>query len=337
VVLRAVEAALRSQGLSGRGILIAASGGLDSTVLFHALKACSQRWALKLWLGHVNHGLRGAESEADQGFVEALGAEHGIPVLVRRVDPGALRQAGPSRTRPSPEEAARTLRRAALVALAEAGGADCIATAHHADDQAETVLLRLLRGTGPDGLGGMAERSGDGRIVRPLLRVPRAEIHGFALAEGLVWREDASNASPVHARNRLRHRWLPGLRDDFNPQLLRAIGDLAEAQRRDAEWIASEVDRALAERTSLAAGELRLARDGWSELPEALARRVVARALANLGSGRDVSRVQLERVLGFLRTGRPGTHIELPGGLALHCARDAFRLTRGGVRDTPSC
>ena len=333
MVLRAVGAALRSHGLAGRGILIAASGGLDSTALVHALQASSQRWALKLWLGHVNHGLRGGESDADQAFVEALGAERGIPVLVRRVAPGALRERGPSRTRPSPEEAARTLRREALFALADACGADCVATAHHADDQAETVLLRLLRGTGPDGLAGMAERSADGRLVRPLLRVPRAELHAFALAEGLAWREDASNASPVHARNRLRHRWLPGLRDDFNPRLLRAIGDLAEAQRRDAEWIGSEVDRALAERISLAAGELQLVRDGWSELPEALARRVVARALANFGSRRDVSRVQLERMLGFLRTGRPGTRIELPGGLVLRCARGAFRLTRGGVRD----
>ena len=326
MVLRAVGRVLRSLSVSGRSVLVAVSGGLDSTTLLHALARLSGRHGLKLWIGHVNHGLRGAESEGDQHFVEELGRAQAIPVLTRRVDPEALRGQGSSRIRLTTQEAARSLRRGALFEMAASSGANIIATAHHADDQMETVLLRLLRGTGPDGLGGMALLSPDGRFVRPLLQVPRAAIDAFARSEGLAWREDSSNACHAYARNRLRERWVPALRDDFNPALLRAIVDLAEAQRTDAHWIQSAVDRELEARVRATAEGLQLARAGWGELHDALARRLAARLLAHCGTGRDVRRVHLLRMLDFLRGGRPGTRIELPGGLVLRCEREAFFL-----------
>ncbi len=337
MVLRAVGLALRSLGLSGQAVLVAVSGGLDSTTLLHTLARLSGRHGLKLRIGHVNHGLRGAESEGDQRFVEELGAAHGIPVFSRRVDPNSLRTKPSSRLRPTLQEAARSLRREALLEMAASSGAEVVATAHHADDQAETVLLRLLRGTGPDGLGGMSPRSQDRRFVRPLLEVPRAEIEVFARAERLSWREDSSNSSDAYARNRLRARWVPGLREDFNPALLRAIVDLAEAQRTDAEWIQWAVERELGARVRATTGGLRLARSGWSELHDALARRLVARLLTNCGTGRDVRRVHLMRMLHFLRGGRTGTRIELPGGLVLRCEREAFWLGPREVHENRAC
>src|SRR3990172_5305831 len=161
--------------------------------------------------------------DAGEAAGGAPAAPLGVPARAVRVDPRAARAAGPSRDRPTLQEAARELRYAALQRMAEEAGAGCIATAHTADDQAETVLLRLLRGTGPDGLAGIPERSRDGRIVRPLLRVWRAELAAFASAQGLVWREDASNAKPDYTRNRLRLHWLPGLASQFNPPLLTAL------------------------------------------------------------------------------------------------------------------
>jgi tRNA(Ile)-lysidine synthase len=334
MLVREVVAAVGRLGLAGRGVLVAVSGGLDSTALLHAIHLLSERHRLNLSIGHVNHGLRGDESEADETAVRGLGAALGRPVRVARVDPGALREGLSSRERPTLQEAARTLRYRALAELAEQTGASRIATAHTADDQAETVLLRLMRGTSPDGLGGIPERSPDGRIVRPLLRVSRDQIERFARAQRLHWREDSSNRRVEYARNRLRRHWLPGLAGDFNPRLLRAIGGLAEAQREDAEWIATLVEREAASRFAMDGRWLQIEAKDWSELPEALARRLARWALVRCGEGRAVSRVHLERMLSFLRSGRPGTRIELPGRLCLE--RDARGFRIGPVTREPA-
>lgn len=326
MLLRELSAALGRLGLRDRGLLVAVSGGVDSTALAHALHQKAEEFGLKLSIGHVNHGLRGEQSEADEAAVRRLGAELGLPTAAARIEPESLRRGRSSRERPTLQEAARTLRYGALRRLADASGCAWIATAHTADDQAETVLLRLLRGSGPDGLGGIPERSPDGRIVRPLLRVPRAEVEAFARQRSLAWREDASNRRLEYARNRLRQRWLPGLTRDFNPRLLRAIGDLAEAQRRDSEWIASRVELEEAKRITRDGAWLRIDVRGWDALPAALARRLARSALRRCGVGRDVSRVHLERVLAFLGRARSGSHIELPGGVQLLCSRDGYRL-----------
>jgi len=324
--LPVLRGAIARLGLRGRGVLVAVSGGLDSVALACALRELSQGYRLRLSIGHVNHGLRGAESEADQAFVEALGRTLGLPVLGERVEPERLRAVGPSRDRPTHQEAARALRYAALARMAGVAGAEHVATAHTADDQAETLLLRLLRGCGPDGLAGIPERSPDGRIVRPLLAVSRAELARFAAARGLAWREDASNASPRYARNRLRRDWLPGLAQAFNPRLLNALAGLAEAQRRDSEWIAAVVAAEAEARFSVVEGWLRIDADGWGDLSESLSRRLARRALASAGAARLVTRRHLERFDALLRAGRPGRAIELPGPLRLVRGRTAARL-----------
>jgi tRNA(Ile)-lysidine synthase len=325
MLTRALALALRRLELRGRSILVAVSGGIDSVTLAHGLQEASQRSALKLSLGHVNHGLRGAESDADQAAVEALGSQLGLAVRAQRVDPRAARRAGPSRDRPSLQESARTLRYAALARMASDAGADCVATAHNADDQAETVLLRILRGSGPDGLAGIPERSPDGRVVRPLLGVSRAEIERFAAARGLCWREDASNASPRYARNRLRREWLPGLAKAFNPRLLRALTGLAEAQRRDSEWLEAAVRAEAAERFTMDGEWLRIDLAGWRQLPESLSLRLARRALRDSGAGRLAARVHLVRMDALLRSSARRV-IELPGDLRLHAGRGEARI-----------
>jgi tRNA(Ile)-lysidine synthase len=312
--------------LEGRSLLVAVSGGIDSTALAYALLEIAGRMRLKLVIAHVNHGLRGEESEADQEAVCALADRLGLPLLQRRIHPEELRSGGSSRARPTLQEAARTLRYQALLEMAAEADCPHLATAHNADDQAETVLLRLMRGCGPDGLGGIPARSPDGVVVRPLLRVTRREIDSYAAEQGFTWREDQSNSKCDYARNRLRLRWLPGLVEDFNPQLLRAIGDLAEAQRRDSEWIAELVEREAAVRFFPEAGGLQIRVEGWDLLPEALARRLARWGLRECGGARDVSRVHLERMLKFLCSGRTGSHIELPGNLRLVRDRGGFWL-----------
>jgi tRNA(Ile)-lysidine synthase len=281
---------------------------------------------LKLLIGHVNHGLRGSESEADQVAVEALAEQLDLELEVTRLAPAGLRGGLPSRDRPTLQEAARELRYGWLLDVAERRAVAHVVTAHTLDDQAETVLLRLLRGTGPDGLGGIPERSRGGRLVRPLLRVSRGAIEQFAAERRLCWREDASNAQLDYTRNRLRHRWLPGLVEEFNPRLLRAIGNLAEAQRRDSEWIKAEVEREAAARFTEEGPWLVIDGKDWGVIHEALARRLARLALERCGSGRLVSRAHLERVQRFLAAGAPGRTIELPGGLTLRRDSRGFRM-----------
>jgi len=335
VLIRTLAERLDVLGVYDRRLAVAVSGGLDSCALLHALARLAGERRLVLAVCHVNHHLRGEASDADQVFVAALAERLGLPFQVRDVWPERLRATGSSRERPSPEEAARRLRHEALDAMAEAFGADAIVLAHHADDQAETVLLRLLRGTGPGGLAGIRERSRDGRRLRPLLRVARAEVEAWARAEGLAWREDASNDDRRFARNRLRADWLPGLRDAFNPQLLRAIGDLADAQRCESDWIDELVEGEAGDwLENEGEDRIHLRGAGWQTLPEALARRLVLRAWAGLGGSRAVSRVHIERILEFLRNRAPSehagaTHSEAAGGTDVLELPDGIRLGAG--------
>jgi tRNA(Ile)-lysidine synthase len=338
MLIRETKRAVDALGLSGRSVLVAVSGGLDSNALAHALLEITREKCLKVSIGHVNHGLRGDESEADEQAVFELADHLGVPAFSRRVDPAQLRVGRSSRERPTLQEAARALRYPALREMAAEGGCQHIATAHNANDQAETVLLRLFRGSGPDGLGGIPERSSDGVVVRPLLRVGRTEIEAYAVQRGFSWREDRSNGSVAYARNRLRLRWLPGLAADFNEQLLMAVGNLAEAQRRDSEWIGALVEREAAMRFTPKGCWLRTRAEDWDELPDALARRLARWGLRRCGGERDVTRTHLERMLAFLRTARSGAQLELPGGTRLERDREGFRLGpiepagRGGCR-----
>jgi len=329
MVVREVRDAIRRLGGEGRSILVAVSGGIDSVSLVYALLGVKEELKLELSIGHVNHHLRGEESEGDERAVLELARATGLPARVEHVDPATLRLGRSSRDRPTLQEAARDLRYGALYQIAEKLGCQHIATAHNADDQAETVLLRLFRGTGPDGLAGIPERSPDGRILRPLLGVERSEIESFVGEEGFSWREDTSNVSDAYARNRLRRHWLPGLVRDFNPRLLRAIGGLAEAQQQDAEWIASLVEREAMARFSTEGDWLRIDEKDWESLPDALSLRLARSALERCGAARHTSRVHLNRMVDFLRNARPRTFIELPGDLRLSrtSAPDAgFRL-----------
>lgn len=315
--------------MAGRRVLVAASGGIDSTVLLDVLARLRRGAPKGLAVGHVHHGLRGEGAEADAAHVRALAEARSLAFHLRHVAPGALREGGTSQSRPTLQEAARRLRYDALGEMAEEAGCDLIATAHTLDDQAETVVMRLFRGAGPESLGGIPERSPDGRIVRPLLGVSRAEIERAAAGRGLHWREDPSNRDPAYARGRLRSAGWAGIAASLNPNWLRAVADLAEVQRRDIAWIETVVEAEAAVRFSRPRGEggpLRISAEGWTGIAEGLGRRLARHALRAVGGGRDVTRVHVLRILDALRTARPGTRIELPGGRRLRRDADAFWL-----------
>ena len=216
---------LRALGESGtvrRGdaLLLAVSGGADSTALLLALHALREELALSLRVLHVHHGLRGEAAERDADFVRALAARYELPFELVRVD---VRRAA-REERQSLEEAGRELRYRALFAAAERWEKECggrvkIATAHTEDDAAETVLLQLARGSGLKGAAGIPAIRG--RLVRPLLEVSRAEVEAYLGRRGQNFVEDESNATDSFARNRLRRDILPRFRTDINSEAVR--------------------------------------------------------------------------------------------------------------------
>jgi tRNA(Ile)-lysidine synthase len=230
---RRVSAFVRAQGLwnDGARLLLAVSGGVDSIAMLHLLATeIGPAMRLRLAVAHVNHSLR-AEAGEDAVFVAARAADYGLPSVTRTVDvPARVAETGES-----VEEAARELRYAALREMAAETGSDIIATAHTADDQAETVLMRVLRGAGLTGLSGIPPQRGN--IVRPLLPLWRAEIEAYVAAHALPFHVDATNLSTEFFRNRIRHELLPLLERDYAPRLRERLARLAEMARVDADYL----------------------------------------------------------------------------------------------------
>ncbi len=258
---------------AGDGVAVAVSGGADSLALLHALRALAGPRGWRLAVVTVDHGLRPG-SAADAAFVADHAKALGLPALVRTLGPADLaphRQAGP-------EGAARAARYGALWPAADELGCAWLATGHTLDDQAETVLLQLLRGAGPDGLAGMAVRSG--RLLRPLLRARRAETRACCAAIGLAWREDPTNAGDGPLRNRVRQQLLP-LLEELRPGATQALARTAALAADERAWLDPVVAEALA--ATGGAGTARLDAEALAALPVALARRVVREAAGQAG------------------------------------------------------
>jgi tRNA(Ile)-lysidine synthase len=219
--------------LSGEAkVVIGVSGGADSVALlraFHELGICCT-------VAHVNHRLRGEDSDADEQFVRDLAGNLGFPVSVKSVDVKGLAE----RTGQSVEMAARQARHEFFAGF----GPSTIALAHHADDQVETFFLKLARGAGAEGLGGMAyaQRIGPLRLIRPMLGIPRAEIIDWLKGHGFDWREDASNSDETYLRNRVRHTVLPMLEKELNPEIRDAVLRTMEILRDENAWMAEQLE-----------------------------------------------------------------------------------------------
>lgn len=213
----------------GERIMVAVSGGADSVALLHLLRGLSPILRLELMVVHLDHGLRGGVSRDDARWVEALSERLNIPCISGRRDLAEeMEEDGRS-----PEEAARIARYAFFAEVSERTGITTIALGHHADDQAETVLMKLLRGCSPAGLGGMRvfRREGDLRIVRPLLAVRRWELRKFLASAEESFREDISNQDHRFLRNRIRHELIPLLEGEYNPRVKEVLIHLSEMER----------------------------------------------------------------------------------------------------------
>ncbi|MBU1692361.1 MAG: tRNA lysidine(34) synthetase TilS, partial [Verrucomicrobia bacterium] len=313
-MLQTLQRTMRRHDLVAPGahLLLAVSGGADSTAMAVALAALQKRYRLKLTLAHLHHGLRGADADGDARFVRRLARNVKADVVMGKADVRRRARRGGV----SLEMAAREARYDFLDRAARRVGAGYIATAHTADDQAETVLLRLTRGAGPQGLAGIpyrAERRGL-VIIRPLLDVTRRQVEAFLRRQGVAWREDATNRDPAFLRNRVRHEVLPVLARQLNPRVREALCRLAVIAGEENRWMEQEAGRLLdgcrgeGSRLMLKESEL-----GSSPVP--LVRRALRRWLAEIGVPSEALDFEaVERVRALAAGSRGGRSVPLAGG-----------------------
>ena len=232
----------RSLFRPGQRVCVAVSGGADSVALLRVLAKASAEMGVVLSAVHIHHGIRGVESDVDAAFVRELAARMSLPVQIVHVD--APTHAATEKI--SLETAARNLRYKIFRQILGEGQADLLTTAHTLDDQAETVVMKLLRGAWTEGLSGIhpVHKEDAGKIVRPLLSTPRVEIERYLNALSQLWREDASNRDRAHTRNRVRHDLLPTLRD-YNPKISEQLARMATLARDEEAYWSAELARIL--------------------------------------------------------------------------------------------
>ncbi len=343
----------------GDRVCVAASGGADSTALLRTLLARREELGIVLSVVHVEHGLRGQASDEDAVFVRALAEQFDLACEAVRVD---TRQRM-SEHKESVETAARALRYQAFRDVLATGKADKVATAHTLNDQAETVLMKLLRGAWTEGLSGihpeLRMESGGGKAgdnghtrgnvcVRPFLRVRRTQIEDYLREIGQPWRQDASNDSLAHTRNRIRHELLPHLRE-FNPQIDSILAHMADNARSEEQHWQAELDRLLpllllpgkptrgggrSVSTSNGPAELAIETARLLELDPGLLRRVLRAAAEQAGATLDFDAT--ERLLAFAM---PDAHssakrvrLELSGGISVERSARELRFGRSSVK-----
>ena len=285
-------------------ILLGLSGGADSVALTHALRTVAHSLGFRLAAAHLNHRLRGTESDRDERFVRDMCCRLELELVVERTD-------GLGLDTPNLEERARELRHSFLNRTADRLGASHIALAHHAGDQAETVLMRLLRGAGMAGLGAMAE-AGPGRLIRPLLGVSRATLLAYLEAIGARFVTDSTNLSTTPQRNRVRNELLPMLEREYAPGLRDRLSELSSEFRSAHDFLTSLARDELRARLE-AGGAIEIG--GFEKLHPALAALLIREFVHDrIGNLRRIERAHVDAMRRLCVAGPPNGAFKLPGG-----------------------
>jgi tRNA(Ile)-lysidine synthase len=296
-LLEKVKTHIDQEKLFDRGdaIVVAVSGGPDSVALLHILFLLSERYGWKLSVAHVNHQFRGEESDAEAIFVANLAKQWGLPCEIGKIDvPAYIHE-----TSLNGQAAAREKRYEFLHAVADQYSAQRIALAHHADDQAETLLMRLIRGTGPSGLTGIPERRREKKVelIRPFLRIYKSEIENHCLQYELAYCQDSSNELRKYFRNQVRLDIIPMLRS-YNEQLPESLNRLADLMQAEDAFMEKAAKGSFDELVTWDSGDIRFSRQDFACLHVALQRRMIKLILSYLALGVeniDFARIELLR------------------------------------------
>ncbi len=310
----------------GDSAIVSVSGGVDSMVLLDLMVRLSKSKRLGLAAAHVNHGLRGRESKRDESLVRDAANAYGIECFVRELRP---------RTGANVQDAARELRLKFLMKLARQRGSGVVCLGHNLNDQAETVIMHLMRGAGLAGLSGMsplAVREGI-RLARPIIFAPRGEIERYARERSIGYREDSTNAKLLYRRNEIRHRLMPLLRE-LNPRVEEGLSLMASRLREDEEALEAVAEASLHEASIIShANDVVLERGAYCSLPVAIRKRLIMIAYERLaGSAADLNSDQLARIDGIAMSTKASGEYRLKAPLKFSRRGERLTITRAGPR-----
>lgn len=311
-------------------LIVAVSGGCDSVALLHLLSNLRGALAVELHVASLDHGLRGGAGRGDLDFVGELAAKWGLPHTLGQVDVPQLSQAWGMGI----EEAARRARYDFLAQVARQEGCQCVVVGHHADDQAETILMNIVRGSGLRGLGGMRLVSPLPnhprlKLIRPLLSVNRAELQLYCSERKLSFRQDESNWDTSYGRNFLRHEIMDRL-SRLNPAVVSALNRLAESAATDDDFISSQLESVAKVALRSWVGGCSISRPLFQEAHPALQRRLLRRAFHQLAAGESLKHELTLDLVDFCQTARTGASRDIGASLELRIVYDDILVQRKG-------
>ncbi|MFZ5987987.1 MAG: tRNA lysidine(34) synthetase TilS [Bacillota bacterium] len=296
---------------NGDSILAGVSGGPDSVCLLHILSSLREDMNIKVFAVHVNHMLRGAESDEDEKYVKDLCAKLSIPLKTEHID---IKKSAKERGL-SLEEAGREERYRLFGSMADNIGADKIAVAHNKNDQAETILMNIIRGTGLDGLKGMDYIRG--RIIRPLLDIKREEIENYCNVHRLNPRIDSSNLETVYTRNKIRLEVIPYINKLFDADIVHSISKMSELIKSDSDFIEQNMEELYNKAVKkIDDGEITLNLSVLSRYHMAAKRRVIRNSIKEVkGNIKGIENIHIENINDLIEGGKVGSELHLPGGI----------------------
>ncbi|MBN2516843.1 MAG: tRNA lysidine(34) synthetase TilS [Deltaproteobacteria bacterium] len=307
---------------------VAVSGGPDSIALLRVMTNIAAEFRLSLVIIHVNHDLRGEESEREERFVRTLGESMKIPVAARKISIPAIRK----REQGSVENISRRERYGYFEEVKESYSLDKIALGHNQDDQAETVIMKFLRGSGLEGLRGILPVR-DGMYVRPLIEATREEILVFLREEGAQYMTDSSNVDDIYVRNRIRNRLIPALKEQYNPRLAENIARMADIIRLENDFIEQYVKDALLKLNIIYEGnKVGINIPDFKLLPPVIRLRIIKRLLQNRSSSKmKISYVHVKAVIGLIEGPRSNGLLDLPLGIMVRREYDNLTIVKDEV------
>lgn len=301
-------------------VVVGVSGGPDSMALLYLLLHAQKHIDFNILVAHVNHGVRGEEADADELFVKRKAQELGLPFFSTRVD----MEAYGDRHKISHEEAGRKLRYGFFRNILKSYQGGKIAVAHNMNDQAETLLMRIMRGTGIDGLSGMKFKSGD--IIRPILNITRQEIEAYIEDNKIETVLDRTNLIPIYTRNKVRLELIPYIEDNFNPNIIETLWRLSQTSQTDSEFLRKYTEERYSEIVkSEGTRQLVLDAAGFKDLALGIQQRIIIFALTRLlGQYKGFGEQHISAVAELFRTASTGKVLHLPNNIRARVTYDSL-------------